>query len=69
MELLEQAPKGSANGNGNGHGHGDADGVYEENATYRRQLAMLRRSFGPIVMRELENDATEDIVLNPDTCL
>ena len=63
MELLEQTPNSSANGNG------DADGVYEENATYRRQLVMLRRSFGPIVMRELENDATEDIVLNPDTCL
>src|ERR1700744_2815530 len=67
MELLEQTPKSSANGNG--HAPGDADGIYEENATYRRQLVMLRRSFGPIVMRELENEATEDIVLNPDTCL
>ena len=61
MELLEHTLNGSENGTGNG--------VYEENATFRRQLVMLRRSFGPVVMRELENEATEDIVLNPDSCL
>ena len=61
MELLQQTLNGSENGNGNG--------VYEENATYRRQLVMLRRSFGPVVMRELDNEATEDIVLNPDSRL
>src|SRR6266699_1694386 len=59
MELLDQTLNGSENGNG----------VLEENATFRRQLVMLRRSFGPVVMRELDNEATEDIVLNPDSCL
>jgi Flp pilus assembly CpaF family ATPase len=59
MDLLEQTLNGTENGTE----------AYEESATYRRQLAMLRRSFGPVVMRELENEATEDIVLNPDSCL
>ncbi len=59
MELLEQTLNGTENG----------VVAAEESATYRRQLVMLRRSFGPIVMRELENPRTQDICLNQDTKL